>query len=69
MCFDFLYNRARNFSSESSSQIREFGRHFFSHRSNSEKKNGKMPIAKLKYLVANGDLATGNFAPYSTTFV
>jgi hypothetical protein len=22
-----------------------------------------MPIAKLKYLVANGDLATGNFAP------
>jgi hypothetical protein len=22
-----------------------------------------MPIAKLKYLVANGDLVTGNFAP------
>jgi hypothetical protein len=22
-----------------------------------------MPVAKLKYLVANGDLATGNFAP------
>jgi hypothetical protein len=35
-------------------QIREFGRHFFSHRSNSESK-GQMPIAKLKYLVANGD--------------
>jgi hypothetical protein len=24
---------------------------------------GQMPIAKLKYLVASGDLATGNFAP------
>jgi hypothetical protein len=23
-----------------------------------------MPIAKLKYLVANGDLATGNFTPW-----
>jgi hypothetical protein len=23
-----------------------------------------MSIAKLKYLVANGDLATGNFAPW-----
>jgi hypothetical protein len=33
-----IYSRARNFSSESSSQIREFGRHFFSHRSNLEKK-------------------------------
>jgi hypothetical protein len=22
-----------------------------------------MPIAKLKYLVVNGDVATGNFAP------
>jgi hypothetical protein len=27
-----------------------------------------MPIAKLKYLVANGDLATGNFAPWSKHF-
>jgi hypothetical protein len=25
-----------------------------------------MPIAKLKYLVANGNLATGNFAPCCT---
>jgi hypothetical protein len=28
-----------------------------------QKKNGQMPIAKLKYLVANGNLATRNFAP------
>jgi hypothetical protein len=28
-----------------------------------QKKSGQMPIAKLKYLVANGDLATRNFAP------
>jgi hypothetical protein len=28
-----------------------------------KKKKGQMPIAKLKYLVTNGDLATGNFAP------
>jgi hypothetical protein len=27
-----------------------------------------MPIAKLKYLVANGDLATGNFAPCSNEY-
>jgi hypothetical protein len=27
-----------------------------------QKKNGQRSIAKLKYLVANGDLATGNFA-------
>jgi hypothetical protein len=60
----YIIYRARNFKSESSSQIREFGRHFFSHKSNSEKKNGQMPIAKLKYLVANGDLTTGNFAPW-----
>jgi hypothetical protein len=32
------------------------------------KKKGQMPIAKLKYLVANGDLATGNFAPYIIQF-
>jgi hypothetical protein len=35
----------------------------FSRTDLSQKKNGQMPIAKLKYLVANGDLATGNFAP------
>jgi hypothetical protein len=29
-----------------------------------KEKNGQMPIAKLKYFVANGDLATGNFAPW-----
>jgi hypothetical protein len=28
-----------------------------------KKKKGQMPIAKLKYLAANGDLVTGNFAP------
>jgi hypothetical protein len=28
-----------------------------------------MPIAKLKYLVVNGDLATGNFAPCINTSV
>jgi hypothetical protein len=27
-----------------------------------------MPVAKPKYLVANGDLATGNFAPWSKKF-
>jgi hypothetical protein len=48
---------------------------FFSQRSNLGKKRERekrrkkeddqqMPIAKLKYLVANGDLVTGNFAPY-----
>jgi hypothetical protein len=59
-----MYVWAQNFRSESSSQIREFGRNFFSHKSNLEKKKkGQMPITKLKYLVANGDLATGNFAP------
>jgi hypothetical protein len=62
--FHILYIVARNFRSESSSQIKKFGRHFFSHRSNLEKK-GQMPIAKLKYLVASGDLETGNFAPCS----
>jgi hypothetical protein len=35
----------------------------FSHTDLIQKKNGQMPIAELKYLVANGDLATGNFAP------
>jgi hypothetical protein len=34
-----IYSRAWNFGSESSSQIREFGPHFFSHRSNLRKKN------------------------------
>jgi hypothetical protein len=30
---------------------------------------GQMPIAKLKYLVANGDLATGNFAPWTSVLL
>jgi hypothetical protein len=61
--------RAQNFRSESSSQIREFGRHFFSHRSNlEEKKKSQMPIAKLKCLVANGDMVTGNFVPALAAF-
>jgi hypothetical protein len=33
-----MYSRGWNFRSEASSQIREFGLHFFLHRSNSEKK-------------------------------